>query len=70
MRFNAEMASKFGGRRRQAALTEIQIREVFSLFLAGETGINLAKRFGVGKSTIYRIVSDGHFADITRPEGV
>lgn len=67
MRMNQDMAEKYGGHRRQAALTEDQIKEVHRLYHAGIDGLELARRYGVGKSTIYRIVNREAFADITVP---
>ena len=69
MKFNQDMAAKFGGLRRHAALTYDQIKEVYARYHSGETGRSLADEYGVSKSTVFRIASDGHFSDITGAEG-
>jgi transposase len=66
MKFNEEMAQQYGRHRRQAALTARQIIDAYTLYhLHGMSGLEIAHRFSIGKSTVYRIVNGEEFGDIT-----
>lgn len=68
MKFNEEMALKFGGVRRHATLTEAQIIEAYTRYWkGGETQQAIAESYGTHPSRISRICTGAQFSDITGP---
>lgn len=57
MKSKGRARDKFGEDNPKAKLTELQVRDIHSLYKSGESGVFLSKKFGVTKTHIYYILS-------------
>ncbi|MGE8000265.1 recombinase family protein [Lysinibacillus sp. NPDC093190] len=55
---SARKRGRVGGR---PAIDEKKKKQVRALFEAGESAIDIAKEYGIGRATVYKIINEGRF---------